>query len=369
MLADNDDIIILIMHKVEHKLVSAYELKFQLALLNFLDKQVIDAKEIDDDYARLYEVIKNLILSGGKRIRPKMVIMSYLAFGGKKSDEIIPIALAVELLHQFLLIHDDVIDRDVIRYGVKNIAGTYKDIYDKLITDEAESIHYAKSAALLAGDVLHGAANAAIIDSSLDSKILKKVQLIFHQAVYDVCGGELLDTESSFKKHEDINTLVIAKYKTASYSFVAPLLIGATAADAEPATCAALRVFAEDLGIAFQLRDDLLGVFGDERKTGKSSTGDLREGKYTELIARFINLASSSQLSLYKKYFGSKDASHKQIDQLKAAILESGAKASIENLIDEHEQRALKELDFLELEDSFRLQFEELVKKSVKRSL
>ncbi len=357
------------MQKVENKLVSEYELKFQLALQDFLDKQIIDAKQISEDYARLYKVLKKLILSGGKRIRPKMVIMSYLAFGGKKSSEIIPIALAVELLHQFLLIHDDIIDRDSIRYGVKNVSGTYQDIYKKVISSSAESLHYANSAALLAGDVLHGSAHSQITNSSLEPNVLKKVQAIFHQAVFDVCGGELLDTESAFKDHSEIDTLAIAKYKTASYSFVAPLLIGATAADAEPATCAVLRVFAEDLGIAFQLRDDLLGVFGNEQKTGKSNLGDLREGKYTELIAQFISLASTEQLSLYEEYFGSQKASQEQLDRLKAAITESGAKIKIEKLIKEHEERALKELDFLELEDYFRLQFEQLVEKSVKRSL
>lgn len=355
------------MQQANRVLISDYEKQFTEALNDFFTVQEKAALAIDVHYATLWRDMKTGVLSGGKRMRPKMAIMAYCAFGGRNAEEIIPVAVALELLHQFLLVHDDIIDRDTIRHGVLNVQGRYHQHYRPLIADKSERQHFAKSAAILAGDLLHGAAHTILATSALPPDQLRKLQAAFGQAVFEVGGGELLDTESVFRNHDEINTTAIAKYKTASYSFVAPLVIGAIAAKADHATCAALNVFAEDLGIAFQLRDDLLGVFGDEATTGKSSDGDIREGKYTELIARFRKKATPEQQAIYKEVFANKNASDAQVIALKDAIKASGAQAEIEELIQEYEHRAHKALDFLKLSSEDHAQFRALIQKAVRR--
>ncbi len=355
------------MQKKSDALVQPYEQQVQKGLEDFFAEQEKNARAISPDYGTLWCDIKTVSLAGGKRMRPRMALLAYQAFGGTTPGEIAPLAIALELLHQFLLIHDDIIDRDAIRHGVANMTGRYDQHYGSLISQPHERRHFAQSAALLAGDVLHGAAHTMLATSTLPQQRLQKVQAAFGQAVFEVGGGELLDTESTFRSHDHIETLAIGKYKTASYSFVAPLLIGAIAADADPASCAALHIFAEDLGIAFQLRDDLLGVFGDEDTTGKSSVGDLREGKYTELIRQFRQLATAEHLAIYQEVFGNKEATAAQMSALKTAITESGARTAIETLIQTYEARARKELDFLQLNPAAHDQFEALIDKAVRR--
>lgn len=355
------------MQKQNDVLVQEYEKQFSKALEEFFVEQEKNALAIDKNYATLWSDMKTVVLAGGKRMRPKMAIMAYRAFGGASTNEIVPVAVALELLHQFLLVHDDIIDRDTVRHGVLNMSGRYQKHYRSLLAEPGERQHFVNSAALLAGDLLHGAAHTILATSALPLEQLHKLQAAFGQAVFEVGGGELLDTESAFRSHDQINTAAIAKYKTASYSFVAPLVIGAIAARADHATCAALHVFAEDLGIAFQLRDDLLGVFGNEDTTGKSSEGDLREGKYTELIARFRSKATAEQLDIYNTVFGNKNATTAQVAALKNAIAASGAQSEIEALIEEYEARAQKELDFLQLSKEDHEQFEKLIQKAVRR--
>ena len=120
------------------------------------------AEAIDIHYAAMWRELDRLVRSGGKRMRPKITLMCYQAFGGKDIKAILPIATAQELLHQFLLIHDDIIDRDHIRYGVENITGRYKVLYKPYVKNASDLEHYSNSAALLAGDLLHSGAHQLI---------------------------------------------------------------------------------------------------------------------------------------------------------------------------------------------------------------
>lgn len=337
------------------------------SLGQFFSENIKAANAIDKHYGVLWRELERLVCSGGKRMRPRITIMCYQAFGGKDIQSIIPIAIAQELLHQFLLIHDDIIDRDHKRYGVENISGSYQKLYRPYVKDSADLEHYSMSAALLGGDLLLASAHQLIAESTIDATIKQRVQAIFRQSIFDVGGGELLDTESAFRPTDEISTKTIAKYKTASYSYVGPLLIGATLANADSASCAALRVFAEDLGIAFQLRDDVLGVFGDEDTTGKSNETDIREGKYTHLVECLLQKMDKNETTLFKAVFGNQSATTRQIQQVRDLFVSSGALKQVEDKIAVYESSARKELDFLQLSEEHQQLFEELITKSVKR--
>jgi geranylgeranyl diphosphate synthase type II len=280
----------------------------------------------------------------------------------------VPIAAALELLHASLLMHDDIIDRDYTRYGVSNVAGGYRHAYEQLLEDEVERTHFANSAALLGGDLLLSGAYQMIAQSALSNEDRMMAQHLLTEAIFQVAGGELLDTESSFREFGAIPAELVAVYKTASYTFVTPLLVGATLAGITGEQKVFLRIFAENLGVAFQLQDDLLGVFGNSNQTGKSTVGDLREGKKTYMVEQFCVLADEQQKEYFFRYFGQETLTVAQADQLRTQLIESGAMQQTEDAIAAYVHRAQQALSELHVSESHRQQFIELIDKAVKRS-
>jgi geranylgeranyl diphosphate synthase type II len=171
-----------------------------------------------------------------------------------------------------MLIHDDIIDRDDISYGVRNISGSYLDHYETLVPDTNERRHFARSAAILAGDLLLSDAYRLIAQLQVPASAILAAQSLLNEAIYSVVGGELLDTEAAFKKLASAHPEIIATYKTAGYSFVMPLLIGATIAGAPAEDLTILRHLGTKVGIAYQMRDDYLGVLEMKRSPAKVPT-------------------------------------------------------------------------------------------------
>ena len=342
-----------------------------LLINNLLDQyfkdNIADAGEINKDYVRLWQELHRLFKSGGKRLRPKMTFMTYLAYGGQDLENIAPIAAAHELLHLSLLIHDDVIDRDYRRYGVLNIAGSYQQHYDHLVTNEATRTHYAHGAAILGGDLLISGAYQMISKSSINYALKDKVSTVVGRAIFEVAGGELLDTESAFRPKNEIDSLSIARYKTASYSFIGPLLSGALLADASKEQCQLVSSFASNLGIAYQLQDDILGVYGDESETGKSNVSDLLEGKHTFLVDSLHALASQNQLETFNQYFGNQQAGQEQINIVKQLLKTTGALDHTLDKLHEYESAARTNLESMEISDESKKLFESLITESLKR--
>lgn len=336
------------------------------ALLNetingFFERSIDYATKIDPSYRYLWESLYGLIRSGGKKLRPKMVIMAYEAFGGQDVKAIIPVAAAHELLHFCLLIHDDVIDRDYVRYGVANIAGVYKIAYSQYVASAEDQTHYAHSAAILGGDLMLSGAHQLIAASSLpdDDKMLAQSYLA--QSTFEVAGGELLDTELSFAPYESGDALKVAKYKTASYSFVSPLMTGASLANISDDQKIKLHAYASSLGIAYQLVDDLLGVFGSEEQTGKSTSSDILEGKRTYMIEVAMEQLSDGDKAMFLTSFGNPQATAAEVETVKQLIEKSGAKQATERKIHEYADEAAKSLTDLGLADKHHAAFKAFI--------
>jgi geranylgeranyl diphosphate synthase type II len=336
-------------------------------LMPLLQQLTEDARRISPHYETLWQDIQNLYTAGGKRLRSYMTLLTYEAFSHKSADAILPAAAAQELLHIAMLIHDDIIDRDTIRYGVKNVVRQYLDHYEELIENEQDRQHYANSAAILAGDLLLSQSYILVAETQVDPRLILQTQRLLSNAVFNVIGGELLDTEAAFRGADSADPLVIAQQKTASYSFVTPFLIGATLAEVSSLQRTILEQLGEQLGIAFQLRDDILGVFGDQTATGKSTDGDIKEGKRTLLIETFRALGSEAQQAVFAGAFGKHDADDLSIAEAKAVLIESGAKAAVEDLIDSYRDHCIVLLDSLEIDQSHHLAFSQLIDMCVKR--
>lgn len=337
-------------------------------LAELFSERRIQARKVSPQYEALWTAIEKLYTSGGKRLRPYIAILCYHAFGGDNTEKMLPVASALELIHQAMLIHDDIIDRDTIRYGVKNLTGQYEDTYRDLIADDNERRHFAESSALLAGDLLISEAHMQIARSGFDQDQIAMAQNLLSSAVFHVAGGELIDTEASFRGNDAVDPLTIAIEKTASYSFITPLTIGAFLGGATQHDLTALKNLGRVTGIGFQLRDDIIGIFGDEVITGKSADGDLREGKRTLLVEEFHACATDEQKKSFAKTFGNQKATQNELQVLRELIETTGTKTSIENLIQQYNDQADKLISTLSITPQNKAIFHELVKRCLFRN-
>ncbi len=319
-------------------------------------------------YADLWHTIKDLGLAGGKRLRPYMVMLAYKTFGGNEPDRMLPVAASWELLHLCMLIHDDIIDNDLIRYGVPNIAGAYQKRYNNLSISHARKQHLATSAALLAGDLAHSAAHEILITSNLPASDILTAQKYLTAATFTVAGGELLDTEASAYPLADSDTEAIAEYKTANYSFVGPLCTGAALAGATPTALGQLQQLGTSLGLAFQLTDDLLGVFGDEVITGKSASGDIREGKPTFMMQYAFEHANQPERQVLDNLVGNQDLTDIQAENVRKILVRSGARQATENRIDALATVCLNTIEDIGIGETHKIGLRDLVTTATKRN-
>lgn len=304
----------------------------------FLNEKKAAAVSIHSSYGRLYTEIERVVFAGGKRLRPHLVFLGY----GSYTEPVAKVAAAHELLHVALLIHDDIIDRDTLRHGQATIHHNYDIVhYAPFIDDDKDRHHFSTSAALLAGDLLISSAYELIREAELDMQQYQQATKLLNTAVFEVAAGELLDTEAPFIP-DTYTPVLVYRYKTTGYSFIAPLLTGATLATHNTEVdLEHLREYATNLGIAYQIKDDCLGVFGETTKTGKSTFGDLREGKQTILIAEFKKKATPEQLAHFEQTFGHQEASDDELSALKETIRESGSLDLTINIGREYAERAI----------------------------
>lgn len=333
-------------------------------LQEFCQLQLAKAAQQSTNYQDLWAATSKLLLTGGKRMRPYLTMLAYTAYGGQDYQGTLRVAASQELLHMSMLIHDDVIDKDDIRYGMDNVSGHYMKRY---AAHNADVRHYATSAALLAGDVMLSSAYMMILDSTLPpADKVHAAQLIGH-SIFDVVGGELDDMESIFASFDGVDALAIAQYKTSTYSFVGPLLSGAWLARASKQDLEGLKEFGVSIGIAFQLADDVLGVFGDEELTGKSAMSDLKEGKRTYLMQYAVAHSDPAQKALLEQHLGNDAMDERVARAVRETVIATGALEATEQCIDEYVGKARAALSRLSLHPEAREPLEDLIIKATQR--
>jgi geranylgeranyl pyrophosphate synthase len=293
------------------------------------------ARAVDEVYAQLVEAIGAYLLrpGGGKRLRPYLVYLAYAGYGGTEQAAIIDVASAVELVHAFLLIHDDIIDRDTQRHGGPNLIGEYAERFSYL--GEAEARHYADGVALLAGDMAYIYANELIAGSAFEPEQRLVALQQLSPAVLEVAGGELADMTLPLlqdSRPSEARLLRMTCAKTASYSFVLPLQLGATLAGINQAELDCLKRLGTAAGIAFQIADDLLGMFGSPAATGKPVTSDLAEGKLTLVMTYGLEMAAPNQRRILQQQLGNREVDAAGHAEVKTILERCGAKQRAEAL-------------------------------------
>jgi geranylgeranyl diphosphate synthase type I len=295
------------------------------------------------------------LLSGGKRFRALFCYWGWTAVGSGRDDfdplaadetphdlaTIVSVASGLELFHAAALVHDDIMDRSDTRRGMPAVHKRFEGLHEASGWT-GSGPDFGLAGALLLGDLLLGWSDE-LIDEGLallaDQAAARAARLEFNLMRTEVTVGQYLDVleERSWIGAPESEQLTRAQrvlvYKSAKYSVEEPLAIGACLGGGSLAQLAALRAFGLPLGIAYQLRDDLLGVFGDPAVTGKPAGDDLREGKRTVLVALARSGMPGNAVRLFDELLGDPDLTYSQITMLQSTIVDSGAVERVERMI------------------------------------
>jgi geranylgeranyl diphosphate synthase, type I len=313
------------------EILITHKQKIDAKLEEFFHNKISEAGLISLSGRESIEQIRSFTMRGGKRIRPLLVILGYKACGGKNDKAIADAALAVELMESFLLIHDDIIDQDAFRRGGPAMHKAFESKFEGHKTEAAKTVaaHYGISAAIICGDIVSIMGSEALISSDFPLREKLKAVEKFNKVVTSTCYGQMLDLDSEaeqdIRKISAEDVLAIHKMKTAVYTAEGPLHIGALLAGAGEKQLKALSDYAIPLGIAFQIQDDILGMFGDEKKTGKPVGSDLNEGKKTLLILKALEKAGKKERCIILGCLGNRQTSLEQIEDIRKIIVSTGS--------------------------------------------
>jgi len=309
------------------------------AIRDFFTERRAEADALGQDFAAMVAELESYVLRGGKRIRPAFAWLGWIGAGGDPHDSVATAVLnacvGFELLHASGLIHDDIIDASRTRRGHPAAHVTYAE-WHRARRFSGDPDAFGTGTAILIGDLAMIWADVLVRASGLPADAHARVSPVWSAVRSEVMYGQLLDLISQASDDEDVDAaLRINQYKTASYTVERPLQFGAAIAGADTDLVAAYRAFGADVGIAFQLRDDLLGVFGDPMVTGKPAGDDLREGKRTVLLATALKRADEHDpdaAGFLRAKIGT-DLSSDDLARIRAILVDVGAVEHVERQI------------------------------------
>lgn len=312
----------------------------------------------------LTEAVTDLVTAGGKRLRPALVYETYRALGGDDERAVLPLALATELLQAYLLIHDDIMDHAELRRGRPTVHARFRESYPEhaAMNQTGEAEDFGRSMAILAGDLAHTWAvelyqQGRTHASDADGPALDRC---FSTMCEEVIGGQYLEmmlpVTASTRDPSEEELRRVLHLKSGRYSVERPLELGARLAGADPEVLVHLSSFGAAAGEAFQLRDDVIGVFGKTGEAGKSVASDLVEGKHTFLIHHALRQADGADVERLRDGLGRDDLTDSEVEALRDVLRRSGALDRVLERIDaclDDARRALAELPFAEADRAF----------------
>jgi geranylgeranyl diphosphate synthase type I len=342
--------------------------RVEKALAAFLDEQRTLLVGIDPALADVVDTIQSFVLGGGKRLRPAFAYWGYRGAGGADSDEVMAAVAALEFVQASALIHDDVMDASDTRRGEPAVHRRFERMHIEHDWD-GDASAFGAGAAILLGDLCLTWSDELLRRSGLAVPALLRARPVFDLMRTEVIAGQYLDVHAQATADSSLQRAsTVATYKSAKYTVERPLLLGAAIADARPEIKAAYSAYGLPLGEAFQLRDDILGVFGDPSQTGKPAGDDLREGKRTYLIAAAFAAADKKTKSRLRAGLGNPDLNAAGVTRLRNIIINTGALDRTEQRITKLTQASLAAVRRVRLAGGARKMLTELAKAATHRS-
>jgi geranylgeranyl diphosphate synthase type I len=340
-------------------------------LRRYLHDRRTETAYIGDDYGLLIAALEDFVLNGGKRLRPAFAYWGWRAVAsGEPEPDVLLLFSALELLHACALVHDDVIDDSSTRRGRPTAHIRFAALHrDRNWRGSAD--RFGISAAILLGDLALSWADDIVLRVDLSPEAQRRIRRVWADIRTEVLGGQYLDIVAEASAAESIaSAMNVDTFKTACYTVSRPLQLGAATAADRPDVQDVFGQFGTDIGVAFQLRDDVLGVFGDPAVTGKPSGDDLRSGKRTVLLAEAVQLADTSDplaANLLRSSIGAQ-LTDAQVAELRDVIESVGALAAAEERIATLTRRALDTLAAAPINATAKSGLSELAKSATNRS-
>lgn len=332
-----------------HRSQESFERDLQSRLDEFVRERTRILREVDRSLSTLAEVACASV-TGGKRIRASLCFWAWRAAGRPHTAEVVDAAAALELFHAGALVHDDIMDRSHERRGRASAHRRFARVFREadLVGDPER---FGDSAAILLGDLLMSWSAEMLGGCGAEPAAVRGARKVFDLMRTQVMGGQYLDIwEQVHPEVRYVEAQRIVLFKSAKYSAEQPLLLGATLGGGSPALIEGLASFGREVGEAFQLRDDILGVFGDPAVTGKPVGDDLRDRKKTVMMALAHGRATPLQRKRTEHCLGLLDPGEADLDFLRDVLVATGALATVEDRIVHLHDQAVIGLEELELD-------------------
>ena len=284
----------------------------------------------DEKPDNLIEASRQYPYAGGKRMRPAVTIVTAGAVEGDRKKAI-PLAVAIEYIHNFTLVHDDLMDGDEVRRGMTT-----------------SHVKYGMPTAILAGDALFAKAFQIIAELDVPDDVLRKVLKLVSQSVWDLARGQQMDINNENGEEVSMEEYIETIRLKTSVLFAAGAAGGALVGGADDKTVKAIHEYAMSLGVAFQMFDDVLGIMGDEKKTGKSVGNDIRKGKSTVMVTHALkNIKDPKVMKEFRGILGNLKASEKDILKARQILVDTGSIKYAMDLADDYTLKAISKLKVL----------------------
>jgi geranylgeranyl diphosphate synthase type I len=332
---------------------SSFRADVEKQLLGFVDERAAWLDGLGEDARRLVAAARTSVI-GGKRFRAAFCYWGHQAVSPPDDESALLRACgSLELLHASALVHDDYMDASDVRRGRPATHREFATLHEQSRW-RGDPEQYGASAAILLGDLLLSWADEMLRTCGLPDERVWAAQAYFDLTRSEVVTGQFLDVSAQARGASDVDVAMnVLRYKSAKYSIERPLHIGAALAGASSGVIEQLSRFGLPLGEAFQLRDDLLGVFGDPETTGKPAGDDLTEGKRTVLTALALDALPEADARHLDASLG-RALDQAEVTRLRELIDASGAHAQVEQVIGELTDRALTALDEADIDDRAR---------------
>ena len=299
---------------------------FESYFNRYLNEKLRELTEINAMGHVFAEKILDFSVGGGKRIRAALVVLGYQAGGGNKTEDVFPAAIAVELLHNFFLIHDDIIDLSDVRRSRPTIHKMFESWSNQIFRNNTDRQHFCHSMAMLAGNLSCAMAIETLTSVNLPAERIVQAFQKLYTIGRDTVIGQGLDITRTFEDEiSEEAVMQIYLLKTAKYTIECPLHLGLLLSGADDGLLEEISRYAIPVGIAFQIQDDILGVFGTEEELGKSVTSDIKEGKQTLLTVAAYKLGTEAHRERLKFLLGNPHISPADIEEVREIMRASGS--------------------------------------------
>lgn len=294
-----------------------------------------------------YRELKDYFLAGGKRIRPLLCIAAYRAFSDKNDDRILIPCVGTEFLHNASLIHDDIIDKDKLRRGEPSFHYRYREYHQKNNYKRMKAEDFGTSIGIIGGDSAFFIGLEAYLNNEFDSNLNIKAVELYKQGFIEIANGVLIETDIVNKNELTMEDYIqMVSLKTGAL-IEKSILIGGTYAHIDEKYKKLFSIYGMNLGIIFQIIDDILGTFGDETKTGKPTDSDIKEGKKTCLLIEALNNLSIKDKQTLLKIIQKQKITDEEVIKVKELFKKANAVVNCRDLADSYYKEAMETLNEL----------------------